>query len=73
MSLGIPGYLGSFGELLTDHLVMALGASLLGLTVALPLGLVCVRWPRLYPPALAVSCRSRRRRSTKGVRSMSSV
>lgn len=55
MSLGIPGYLGSFGELLTDHLVMALGASLLGLTVALPLGLVCVRWPRLYPPALAVS------------------
>jgi osmoprotectant transport system permease protein len=55
VSLGIPGYLGTFGELLTDHLVMALGASLLGLAIALPLGLVCVRWPRLYPPVLAVS------------------
>ncbi|MEE2032014.1 ABC transporter permease [Rhodococcus chondri] len=55
MNLGIPGYLGTFTELLADHLVMALGASLLGLVVALPLGLACVRWARLYPPVLAAS------------------
>ncbi|WP_420749685.1 ABC transporter permease [Rhodococcus sp. O3] len=53
MNLGIPSYLGSFMELLVDHLVMALGASLLGLVVALPLGLLCVRRPRWYPPVLA--------------------
>ncbi|MBM7458947.1 ABC transporter permease [Rhodococcus coprophilus] len=55
MNLRIPGYLGTFWELLSDHLVMALGASFLGLVVALPLGLVCVRWPRAYPPVLAIS------------------
>ena len=55
MNLRIPGYLGTFWELLSDHLVMALGASFLGLMVALPLGLVCVRWPRSYPAVLAIS------------------
>ncbi|MFX1758968.1 ABC transporter permease [Rhodococcus sp. As11] len=54
MSLRIPGYLGTFWELLGDHLVMALGASLLGLVIALPLGLACVRWPRVYAPVLTV-------------------
>ncbi|BDB63111.1 MULTISPECIES: ABC transporter permease [Rhodococcus] len=54
MNLRIPGYLGTFWELLGDHLVMALGASLLGLVLALPLGLACVRWPRVYAPVLAV-------------------
>src|SRR5690606_6905360 len=53
VSLRIPGYLGTFWELLGDHLVMALGASLLGLVLALPLGLACVRWPRVYAPVLA--------------------
>lgn len=51
----IPAYLGTFWELTSDHLVMALGASFLGLLVALPLGLMCVRWPRVYPPVLTVA------------------
>lgn len=55
MNLGIPSYLGSFTDLLVDHLSMALGASLLGLVVALPLGLLCVRRPRWYPPVLALA------------------
>jgi len=55
VNLGIPGYLGTFRELLADHLYMALAASFLGLAVALPLGLACVRWPRAYPAVLAVS------------------
>ncbi|WP_241383653.1 ABC transporter permease [Rhodococcus sp. CH91] len=55
MNLRIPGYLGTFWELLGDHLLMALGASLLGLVIAVPLGAACVRWPRAYPPVLAIS------------------
>ncbi|WP_068163890.1 ABC transporter permease [Rhodococcus phenolicus] len=55
MNLGIPSYLGSFSELFIDHLLMALGASLLGLVVALPLGLLCARHPRWYPPVLALA------------------
>lgn len=55
MTFSIPSYLGSFGELLGQHLYMALTASLLGLVISLPLGLACVRWPRLYPPVLAVA------------------
>lgn len=55
MNLGIPSYLGSFSELFIDHLLMALGASLLGLVVALPLGLLCARRPRWYPPVLALA------------------
>ena len=54
MSLRIPGYLGTFWELLGDHLVMALGASLLGLVLALPLGLACAQWPGVYAPVLAI-------------------
>lgn len=55
MNFDIPGYLGTFDELLYDHLFMALSASFLGLLVSLPLGLACARWRRLYPPVLAVA------------------
>lgn len=55
MTFNIPGYLGTFGELLGQHLYMALSASFLGLVISLPAGLACVRWPRLYPPVLAVA------------------
>lgn len=51
----IPRYLGTFESLLYDHLFMALVASLVGLVVSLPLGLACVRFPRLYPPVLAAA------------------
>lgn len=51
----IPGFLGSFGDLLRQHLTMALVSALLGLAISLPLGLLCVRWRRLYPPVLALA------------------
>ncbi|AEF40528.1 Binding-protein-dependent transport systems inner membrane component [Hoyosella subflava DQS3-9A1] len=54
-TFSIPSYLGTFTELLGQHLYMALTASLLGLVISLPAGLACVRWPRLYPPVLAVA------------------
>jgi len=51
----IPGYLGTFSGLLTQHLTMALSAALLGLAVAIPLGIACVRWTNLYPPVLGTT------------------
>lgn len=43
------------GELLTQHIYLALLPVLLGLAISLPLGLACVRWPRLYPLVLAIT------------------
>lgn len=42
-----------FGERLAEHLPMAVLPVLFGLLISLPLGIACVRWPRLYPPVLA--------------------
>ncbi|GGC56786.1 ABC transporter permease [Hoyosella rhizosphaerae] len=53
--INIPSYLGTFGDLLAEHLTMALTASLLGLLISVPVGLMCVRWPRWYPPVLATA------------------
>jgi osmoprotectant transport system permease protein len=44
-----------FLTLLGQHLVLALAPVGLGLAISLPLGLACVRWPRGYPPVLAVT------------------
>ncbi len=40
----------AISTLLESHMLMAFLPVLLGLLVALPLGLACVRWPRLYQP-----------------------
>jgi osmoprotectant transport system permease protein len=42
-------------ELLGDHAVLGLVPVLLGLIVAVPLGIACSRWSRVYPPLLVVS------------------
>lgn len=44
-----------FGTLLGQHVYLSLVPVLLGLAISLPLGLSCVRWPRLYPLVLAVT------------------
>jgi osmoprotectant transport system permease protein len=52
-------WVGSHGPLLLDrveeHLPMAVLPVLFGLLISLPLGLACVRWPRIYPPVLALT------------------
>lgn len=42
-------------EALTQHLVLSIVPVLVGLAIAVPLGLACARWPSLYPPALAAT------------------
>lgn len=44
-----------FGELLGEHVYLAIMPVLWGLLISLPLGLACVRWPRIYPPVLATT------------------
>jgi osmoprotectant transport system permease protein len=44
-----------FADLLRDHLYLSVVPVLWGLLTALPLGLLCVRWARLYPPVLAAT------------------
>jgi osmoprotectant transport system permease protein len=40
---------------LREHIVLTVVAVLLGLLIALPLGVAAARWRRIYPPALAVT------------------
>jgi osmoprotectant transport system permease protein len=40
---------------LREHVILTLSAVLLGLVIALPLGIACSRWRRLYAPVLAVT------------------
>jgi osmoprotectant transport system permease protein len=40
---------------LREHVILTLSAVLLGLVNALPLGIACSRWRRLYAPVLAVT------------------
>jgi osmoprotectant transport system permease protein len=42
-----------FRELLAEHIYLSIAPVVWGLLISLPLGLICVRWPRLYPPVLA--------------------
>jgi osmoprotectant transport system permease protein len=51
----IGSHLDLLGQLLTQHIYLALVPVLLGLAISLPLGLCCVRWPRIYPLVLAVT------------------
>ncbi|KJS54400.1 ABC transporter permease [Streptomyces rubellomurinus] len=50
----IGDHLGYLGHLLADHALLALPPVLIGLLIALPLGLACSRFPRLYQPLSAV-------------------
>ncbi|GAA1152921.1 osmoprotectant transport system permease protein [Kitasatospora gansuensis] len=50
----IGDHLGYLGGLTLDHAVMSLVPVLIGLLLALPLGLVCARFPRLYQPLAVV-------------------
>jgi osmoprotectant transport system permease protein len=51
----IPDHFGFLGGLLGVHSVLAFVPILLGLAIAVPLGMACVRWPRIYPPVLATT------------------
>jgi len=44
-----------FRQLIGEHILLALMPILLGLAIALPLGIVCVRYPRVYGPTLAAT------------------
>jgi osmoprotectant transport system permease protein len=44
-----------FRELLGEHIYLAIVPVVWGLVIALPLGLACVHWPRIYPPVLATT------------------
>jgi osmoprotectant transport system permease protein len=50
----IGDHLGYLGQLTLDHAVMSLVPVLIGLLLAVPLGLVCARFPRLYQPLALV-------------------
>jgi osmoprotectant transport system permease protein len=49
----IGDHTGELGQLSADHLKLALVPVLLGLLIAIPLGVLCARWPVLYPPTVA--------------------
>jgi osmoprotectant transport system permease protein len=51
----IGSHLDLLASLLGQHLYMSGMPVLYGLLISLPLGLACVRWPRLYPPVLAAT------------------
>ena len=52
-------WVGSHGPLFVDrlreHIPMSVLPVLFGLLISLPMGIACVRWPRLYPPILALT------------------
>jgi osmoprotectant transport system permease protein len=49
----IPGHLGLIWQLTLENAYLGLVPPLLGLVIAVPLGIVCVRWGWLYPPVLS--------------------
>jgi osmoprotectant transport system permease protein len=51
----IPDHFGYLWSKLTEHSVLAFTPILFGLLIAVPLGMACVRWPRVYAPVLAVT------------------
>jgi osmoprotectant transport system permease protein len=52
-------WLASHGDLFADkagdHLYLSVVPVICGLLISLPLGLACVRWPRIYPPVLGTT------------------
>jgi len=52
-------WVGNHGQLFVDrlreHIPMSVLPVLFGLLISLPVGIACVRWPRLYPPVLALT------------------
>jgi osmoprotectant transport system permease protein len=51
----IGEHTGEFADLTVHHLKLALLPILLGLVLAIPIGVMCVRWRWLYPPTLGVA------------------
>jgi osmoprotectant transport system permease protein len=51
----IGSHVDLLGQLLGQHVYLSLVPVVLGLAISLPLGLCCVRWPRIYPLVLAVT------------------
>ena len=51
----IPDHYDLLGTLLGQHLYLAVVPVVLGLAIALPLGILCLRVPRLYAPILALT------------------
>lgn len=52
----LPSYVQSnYLDLVLVQLEVSLGACAAGLAAALPIGQICVRWPRLYPSVLSVA------------------
>lgn len=51
----VGAHTGELTSLSLHHLKLALLPIVLGLVIAVPLGVVCVRWRVLYPPALGVA------------------
>ncbi|MDX6738957.1 ABC transporter permease [Actinocorallia sp. A-T 12471] len=51
----IGSHLELFGDLTVEHLKLSLLPVLLGLLIAVPLGVLCVRWGWLYPPVLTLA------------------
>jgi osmoprotectant transport system permease protein len=49
----IPSHLGLIWQLTLENAYLGLVPPLLGLVIAVPLGIVCVRWGWLYPPVLS--------------------
>ncbi|MDB4872519.1 MAG: binding-protein-dependent transport system inner rane component [Gemmatimonadales bacterium] len=39
----------------SDHVVLSIVPVIAGLLISLPVGLLCARWPRIYPPILATT------------------
>lgn len=51
----IPSYLGTFWGLVWQQVYMAGASVLFGFLISLPLGLICARWKRFYPPVLGLA------------------
>jgi osmoprotectant transport system permease protein len=51
----ITGHLPLIGQLLGEHLFLSVVPVLIGLAVAVPLGVLCARYPALYGPVLLTS------------------
>jgi osmoprotectant transport system permease protein len=41
--------------LMGEHIVLSVVPVVVGLLISLPLGLACVRWPKMYPPVLGAT------------------
>lgn len=51
----IVDHVDDFTELLGNHIYLAIMPILFGLLISVPLGVACVRWPRIYPPVLGTT------------------